>query len=83
MTKTIQISVLKQEINSILELPHIGNDEKKGLCHILEKFLLKTKNYKGYTYNELFTADYHNWRLLNPDKSPMEFVKHEYNRTYI
>ena len=83
MKKTNQVTVLKDEINRILALPNIVDCEKKSLCYLLEKFLLKTKNYKGYTYNELFTAGYHQWKIFNPDKPSIEFVKREYDRTYI
>jgi hypothetical protein len=82
MTKTIKVSELKEEINRILSLKNIDDQEKKALCIILEKFLHKTRNYKGYTYNEIFTPECTQWKKENPDKEYMEFVKHEYDRTY-
>ena len=83
MRKTLLIEDLKYEINRILSLPNICDDEKKGLCFLLESFLHKTGNYKGYTYNEIFTPGCREWKLKNPDKNYMDYVKHEYDRSYI
>ena len=83
MAKTIKVNELKEEINRILSLKNIDDKEKKGLCYILETFLHRSKNYRGYTYNEIFTPECRQWKKDNPDQEYMNFVKHEYERAYI
>ena len=83
MVKTIKVKELIIEINRILSLDNIDQSEKKALCYILENILLKTKNYKGYLYPELFTPQCTQWKKDNPDKQLSEYIKNDFNREYI
>jgi hypothetical protein len=83
MTKTIKVKELTVEINRILSLDNIDQSEKKALCYLCESFLMKTKNYKGYLYPELFTPECRQWKKDNPDKQFIEYIKNDFNREYI
>ena len=83
MQKTIKVKDLTVEINRILSLDNIDQCEKKGLCYLLESTLMKTKNYKGYLYPELFTPQFTQWKKDNPNKQFIEYIKNDYNREYI
>jgi hypothetical protein len=83
MTKTIKVKDLIIEINRVLSLDNIDQTEKKALCYILETFLMRTKNYKGYLYPELFTQECSQWKKDNPDKEYSEYIKNDFNREYI
>jgi len=49
--KTIEVKALIEMVNTKLALETISQVEKSAICHVLERILHDTGNYKGYNCN--------------------------------
>lgn len=50
MSKTIQISELKEMVNHCLALNFTGTNGRKAIADLFASVLFKTGNYNGFTY---------------------------------
>ena len=83
--KTIKVDEFKAEVNRLLALDNLSQEEKKGLCYLVEKFLLSTGNYKGFIYPAIFTPGGTQWIKDNPYKKSYEYIQEtnqEFTREY-
>jgi hypothetical protein len=50
MRKTIDVATLTDSVNEMLAAGWTSQEERRGMCLVLERVLFKTGNYRGYRY---------------------------------
>lgn len=88
--KNISIDELRCMVNQQLANSNISEEEKMGLCSLLEYFLHETKNYKGYNYLKWVNGGSTSWfELINSGaareddyQKKQEFYGPKYSRIY-
>lgn len=88
--KTIKVKKLVASLNQQLANPNLSQEEKKVICSIIERILLDTNNYSGFTHITWSTGGAKEWfkameegRVKEDDyKAKQEYIGPEYNRIY-
>jgi len=88
--KTIKVKELVESLNQQLANPNLSQEEKKVICSIIEKILLDTNNYRGFTHITWATGGAEEWfkaveegRVREDDyKAKQEYIGPEYDRIY-
>ena len=83
--KTIEVSVIKEEINRLLALETIPEETKKTLCTFIERVLMDTKNYKGFNYVKWWSeGGFKEWQSAGSPDFPekQKYMGPEYRRIY-
>jgi len=83
--KTIEVAIIKADINKQLERQDISESERRALCSFLEHVLFTTNNYAGFNHVEwIKEGGYERWREAGepgfPEKN--KFLGPEYRRCY-
>ena len=87
---TIKVKELVEIVNQHLANPNLSQEEKKGICLLIERILLDTNNYRGFTHITWVTGGAEKWfkaekegRVREDDyKAKQEYIGPEYNRIY-
>lgn len=87
---TIKVKELVESLNQQLANPNLSQTEKKVICSIIEKILLDTNNYRGFTHITWATGGAEEWfkavkegRVRKDDyKAKQKYIGPEYNRFY-
>lgn len=88
--QTIKVKELVASLNQQLADPNLSQEEKKVICSIIERILLDTNNYQGFTHITWATGGAKEWskaveegRVKEDDyKAKQEYIGPEYNRIY-
>lgn len=83
--KTIPVLKMLERANELLENNRISQNEKRGICTMIEEILHTSGNYSGFNYTAWLKGGWEQWRkdsIDNPELSNRAYLGNEYDRMY-
>ena len=80
--KTIEVNTVRTRVNAMLANPKVTEEERRGMCLVLEFMLYNTNNYNGFNYVDWLNGGCDRWRADGSPSDNSSYLGPEYKRYY-